>query len=100
MSFAAQPQLVLKHVLRVGHIAVAGGDLLERWCEERCVARMTEHAAMLIHQCGRFGFGLRGEGKQHERNTCQKAIAAQGVHWRAVLWEGMSSVYGRASISG
>src|SRR4051794_7008793 len=51
MGFAAQPQLVLKHELRVGHIAVASGDLLERWCEERCVARMTEHAAMLIHQC-------------------------------------------------
>ena len=64
MRFAAEPQFMFKHELRVRHVVVALGDLLELRREKRRVARVAEHAVLLIDRCGRLRLGTRGRASQ------------------------------------
>jgi hypothetical protein len=59
MRFAADPQFVFEHYLCIGHVAITFRDLLERRREKRRVARMTEHAMLLVNESGRLGLRKR-----------------------------------------
>lgn len=90
MRTTADAQFVFEHDVRAWVVAVAVGDLLKRWSEERRIVGVAEHAMLLVDECARFGLGERARCDEQQCGKKRTQCDMSGVNARAIVSRAMT----------